>query len=470
MGNTPKKKNTASLSKRSRAGPRRANQFQLARPTLSALEGCPVTGKPALTIISASRRTDIPAFYMRWFMNRLREGYAVYPNPFSGQIHEVSLTPEDVHSIVFWSKNFAPFLPHMAELDGRGYRYYGHFTITGAPRDLEPHTPPWQRSADVSRRGAHQPEPRPVAVDPILLTSETTPQDAADRFRHIARVRAVRVAATSALPRCTANSAALAEQGSIIDPPLAENGAVGGPVRHFRGIRHHLYAAVRCLLGDASTARCVDGDLLAELFPDRPLVSEARPTRGQCGCVAAAILAYDTAHWLLTATPPRSHGPHRLPAHAPDRPAAIAPPPIPKAAASSAPGNQETVEAKCDISMATIPRFSVTPRPTMTLARLSAEEVRSSIDRYGSVFLLVGVPGCAFNNDGDPYRMKSFAISRRSSRHQVVAFGTPFRTGGNVDEAYLQAMIDSAVGTRSPHSSRPRRQFPTPRASRCYVG
>lgn len=75
-----------------------------------------MSAKPTFNIISASRRTDIPAFYMPWFMNRLREGYVAYPNPFSGQIHTISVAPEDVHSIVFWSKNYAPFLPHMDEL------------------------------------------------------------------------------------------------------------------------------------------------------------------------------------------------------------------------------------------------------------------------------------------------------------------------------------------------------------------
>ena len=333
MRNTPKKKNTASLSKRRSAGPRRANQFQLARPTLSALEGCPVTGKPALTIISASRRTDIPAFYMRWFMNRLREGYAAYPNPFSEQIHEVSLAPEDVHSIVFWSKNFAPFLPHMAELDGRGYRYYGHFTITDAPRDLEPHTPPWQRSADVFRQLAERTSPSHVQwrFDPILLTSETTPQDVADRFRHIAS------ALEGYTRRCYVSFATLyrkaarrlAEQGiKVIDPPLAEKTAL---LADLSGIAADygitLYACCQdALLGDGiHKARCVDGDLLAELFPDRPLVSEARPTRDQCGCVASRdIGVYDTCP--LGCVYCYANRDHAAPvaafrSHAPDRPA-----------------------------------------------------------------------------------------------------------------------------------------------------
>ncbi|MDI6870797.1 MAG: DUF1848 domain-containing protein [Bacillota bacterium] len=76
-------------------------------------------------IISASRRTDIPAFYGEWFMNRVREGYCLVPNPFNPrQVARVSLKPGDVEAIVFWSKDPVPFFPHLDELDRRGYRYY----------------------------------------------------------------------------------------------------------------------------------------------------------------------------------------------------------------------------------------------------------------------------------------------------------------------------------------------------------
>ena len=56
-------------------------------------------------IISASRRTDIPAFYSEWFMRRVEAGFCMVPNPFNAkQVARVSLRPEDVDAIVFWSK------------------------------------------------------------------------------------------------------------------------------------------------------------------------------------------------------------------------------------------------------------------------------------------------------------------------------------------------------------------------------
>ena len=122
--------------------------------------------QPAPSIISASRRTDIPAFYMPWLMNRLREGSASYPNPFGGQVQTVSLKPEDVHSIVFWSKHYGAFLHHVDALEAMGYPFYCHYTITGAPRALEPHVPGLglQRRGLPGAGGADQPAPRPVAL------------------------------------------------------------------------------------------------------------------------------------------------------------------------------------------------------------------------------------------------------------------------------------------------------------------
>lgn len=89
-------------------------------------------------IISASRRTDIPAFYADWFMNRIRAGFVLVRNPFNAnQLRHVSLQVEDVKAIVFWTRNPQNLLPHLVELDARGYRYYFQYTITGYPRVLE---------------------------------------------------------------------------------------------------------------------------------------------------------------------------------------------------------------------------------------------------------------------------------------------------------------------------------------------
>jgi len=93
-------------------------------------------------IISASRRTDIPAFYAKWFINRIREGYVLNKNPFNtNQVKKIILTPFYVDAIIFWTRNPKPLMPYLDELDEKGLNYYFQYTITGYPRTLEKNTP-----------------------------------------------------------------------------------------------------------------------------------------------------------------------------------------------------------------------------------------------------------------------------------------------------------------------------------------
>ena len=81
----------------------------------------------APVIISASRSTDIPAFYAKWFFNRLAKGYCVWYNPFNRQPLYISF--KNCKVIVFWTKNPEPIIPYLTELDKRGIHYYFHVTI-----------------------------------------------------------------------------------------------------------------------------------------------------------------------------------------------------------------------------------------------------------------------------------------------------------------------------------------------------
>ena len=87
-------------------------------------------------IVSASRRTDIPAFYFEWFCNRLRDGCVDVVNPFNRrQVSRISLLPESVDCIVFWTKDPAPMLGRLEALNA--YHYYVQVTITPYDRDIE---------------------------------------------------------------------------------------------------------------------------------------------------------------------------------------------------------------------------------------------------------------------------------------------------------------------------------------------
>lgn len=91
-------------------------------------------------IISASRRTDIPAFYSDWIFNRLKEGYVCVRNPMNiHQISQINLSPNVVDGIVFWTKNPAPMLERIYELDK--YTYYFQFTLNSYGKDIEKNVP-----------------------------------------------------------------------------------------------------------------------------------------------------------------------------------------------------------------------------------------------------------------------------------------------------------------------------------------
>ncbi len=97
-------------------------------------------------ILSVSRRTDIPAHFSEWLMGRLKAGYALVRNPVNhAQISKITLSPDVIDCIVFWSKDPRNLLPYLPEIDRLGYRYYFQFTLTPYGKDLEPNSGKKQR-------------------------------------------------------------------------------------------------------------------------------------------------------------------------------------------------------------------------------------------------------------------------------------------------------------------------------------
>ena len=91
-------------------------------------------------IISASRRTDIPSYYADWFYNRIKEGYVCVRNPMNvHQISRISLSPDVIDGIVFWTKNPRPMMNRLDLL--QNYMYYFQFTINSYGQDIEASIP-----------------------------------------------------------------------------------------------------------------------------------------------------------------------------------------------------------------------------------------------------------------------------------------------------------------------------------------
>ncbi len=101
-------------------------------------------------VISASRRTDIPAFYMEWFMEGIRKREFEVINPYNRQRYLVPADSEKVHTIVFWSKNFRIFLDRRygETLEKMGYHLFFNFTVNSESVLLEPNVPPLKDRLD----------------------------------------------------------------------------------------------------------------------------------------------------------------------------------------------------------------------------------------------------------------------------------------------------------------------------------
>jgi len=95
-------------------------------------------------VISASRRTDIPAFYMDWFMERIKAGFFTVTNPYNLKTSLIPATADKVHTIVFWSKDFSRFIAgnYGQRLIQEGYHLFFNFTINSQSKLLEPNIPP----------------------------------------------------------------------------------------------------------------------------------------------------------------------------------------------------------------------------------------------------------------------------------------------------------------------------------------
>ena len=124
-------------------------------------------------IISASRRTDIPAFYSQWFFNRIKDGYVIVPNPYNPKmLSRVSLNPTVVDCIVFWTKNPNPMIDR---LDGlKDYKYYFQFTLNPYGREVENHLPSVQKRIDIFKRLSDKIGKEKVVwrYDPLLTNKE----------------------------------------------------------------------------------------------------------------------------------------------------------------------------------------------------------------------------------------------------------------------------------------------------------
>ncbi len=253
-------------------------------------------------IISASRRTDIPAFYADWFMARVADGCVTTANPFTGKTFRVSLLPEDVAAIVFWSKNYKPLLPHLDALFRHGFGLYFHFTITGLGRALEGGVPPPERTVPQAHELARRFGSAALAwrFDPVVLTDDD------DDGEHVERFAALASALEGAVQRAIISIAEpyrkavrnLGRSGVVLSRPAPDReralaarlAAVGAE----NGIAVEACCCDHLVTSGVRKAHCISAETLSTAT-GRSIAAPKGATRQSCGCIKSYdIGAYES--------------------------------------------------------------------------------------------------------------------------------------------------------------------------------
>jgi len=137
-------------------------------------------------IISASRRTDIPAFFSEWIINRLKEQYAYVRNPMNiHQVSKINLSPDVVDCIVFWSKNPKPIINKLNAL--KDYMYYFQFTLNAYDKDFEENLPTLSTRIDTFQTLSNYIGKERVIwrYDPIIINEKYSIDWHIERFKYL---------------------------------------------------------------------------------------------------------------------------------------------------------------------------------------------------------------------------------------------------------------------------------------------
>ena len=138
-------------------------------------------------IISASRSTDIPAFYAKWFFNRLVKGYCTWNNPFNAK-QKMYISFKNCKMVVFWTKNPKPILPYLHELDERGIHYYFQVTLNDYVREgFEPNVPSVAEPVETFKQLSNMIGRERVIwrFDPLIMTPQLTPRLLLTKIWHL---------------------------------------------------------------------------------------------------------------------------------------------------------------------------------------------------------------------------------------------------------------------------------------------
>jgi DNA repair photolyase len=242
------------------------------------IEGKPVKAQAPI-IVSASRSTDIPAFYADWFFDRLKKGYSAWTNPFNGVKSYVSY--DNTRFIVFWSKNPRPLLPYLDYLKERNIKCYIQYTLNDYEKEGLEKVPSLANRIETFKLLVDKLGLGTVVwrFDPMILTDDITIDDLLRKVQNIGNQL---VGYTEKLVFSYADIATYKKVKANLDkngvpyhewttPQMDEFAAKLSALNKSRGWNYHLATCGEKIDIDKygiAHNRCIDGDLITRLAWD----------------------------------------------------------------------------------------------------------------------------------------------------------------------------------------------------------
>lgn len=249
------------------------------------------------TIISASRRTDIPAFYLDWFINAIRAGTIEVENPFyPAQKRQISLNPDQVAWIVFWSRNYAKFIRHHQFFEA--FNLFFHFTILPQSK-LEPVSIPLKSVLKQMEQLCKLYGPQRIIwrYDPLVfwqekgqLRSNHDPKKFSDlcRIMHSLGIQRCYFSFVHPYSKFLRRFQSAFPEDILIQPEIADQSQIIFEMQETaksNGIV--LYSCCNdtfLQIPGVEKGHCIDGNLLNALDQTQKVSRAKSPSRKDCGC------------------------------------------------------------------------------------------------------------------------------------------------------------------------------------------